>query len=487
LDYRSKKGLAAGINPYYSIKGLGKGSAKVYYALEDKRLTFEDNGQDRTRYRWQARHKWDVGKGTDTTGVLEFNKFSDKDMLKDYFYKEYEEFQDPNDYNYISLVTAKPDYTLQFLLRKRFDKFYSVVERLPEFNIDIKNHRMSKKFPVYYKGNASAVYLNETFANTDPSQKDLNTTRVDTYNQVSYAAKILKFWYCTPYIGTEQTYYSRNRWGDTNLVRGVLKAGIDNSTKFYKVYNVDSCFLGMEIHKLRHIITPTAAYYYTHQPTISPDNLNQFDVIDSVDTANGIILSLENKLQTKRLAGKDWQSVDIARFIVSTDFAFRLKKDIFNIKNDKFKTVDFKLDLIPYPWLYSLSTWSVNTKKYNVQTANVDIVGNGGDKWAVGMGLDYENSDNVDQSNLTLGAFYKINEKWKARIYERYSFEKAAFQESEFTIYRDLHCWLGEVTYNWRNGGGQSLWFALRLKAFPDYPIGLKRTYYRPQFGSVGN
>ena len=78
--------------------------------------------------------------------------------------------------------------------------------------------------------------------------------------------------------------------------------------------------MGLDIHRLRHIITPSANYYYTHQPTISPDNLNQYDSIDAVDTENGVKLAIENKLQTKRPIGEGGAltSVDLATFIVSS-------------------------------------------------------------------------------------------------------------------------------------------------------------------------
>jgi hypothetical protein len=80
---------------------------------------------------------------------------------------------------------------------------------------------------------------------------------------------------------------------------------------------------------------------------------------------------------------------------------------------------------------------------------------------------------------------YKISEKWKIRIYERYNATKAAFEEQQFTLTRDLHCWLAEFTYSTANNGGQNLWLTFRLKAFPQTPIGLKQTYSRPRFGAT--
>ncbi len=488
LDYRSKKGLGEGVNHYYTTKDIGEGAAKFYYTHENDILAFERSGDIiKNRYRYQLRHRWEMGKDTDTTAIVEFNKLSDADVIKDYFYKEYEELQDPDDYNYISVVTSKPNYTTELLLKKRFDKFFSIVERLPEYRIDVKNTRLTEAAPVYYLANASASYLNQTFSNLVSDQKEVGVARVDTYNQISYAARLFKFWSFTPYVGTQQTYYSRNLWGDTNLVRGALKAGIDNSAKFYRIYDVESDFMGLDINKLRHIITPSANYYYTHQPSVDPANLTQFDSIDALAADNGVRLALENKLQTKRLEGEDLKSVDLATFIISTDYGFRLKDDNLSYKSQKFKTVDMQLEAVPYPWLYTLSKMTVNTKQYMIESASIDIVGNGGDAWSLGAGYRYENVETGSSNLVTVGAMYKINDKWKVRAYERLDIAKMGFEEQEYTIIRDLHCWIAEFTYDIKKMEDQAIWIVMRLKAFPETPIGFRRTYYRPRFGASGN
>ena len=486
LDYRSKRGLAEGVNHYYDTDKmkLGAGSFKFYYTHDNDNLAYRPSGEVRSRYRWQARHRWDLGEGTDTSATLEFNKLSDRDVIKDYFYNEYEELGDTPD-NYISFLTQKQDYTTELLIRKRFDKFYAVVERLPEYKIDILNYRIGN-IPLYYSANASGVYLNQTLQKTVPDEKDVNIIRFDAYNQLSYAARLFRSLSVTPYGGIRETYFSRNRWGETNQLRTIYNAGIDSSIKFYKVYEWESNFLGLDIHNLRHIITPTANYYFTHQPGISPDCLNQFDAIDALDTQNGVRLGIENRLQTKRLEGSQMRSVDLATLIVSTDYMFRMKNDQWGLKSDKFKSVDFQLELVPYSWAYLLSKLSVNTKKSLVETTSTDLVAHYGEKWSLAFGHRYEDVETGSTNLFTVDGTYKINDKWKVRAYERLDTQKKAFEEQEYTIYRDLHCWVAELTLNYKSRDNMSLWLVFRLKAFPSYPIGLRRTYSRPRFGAVG-
>lgn len=485
LDYRTKKGLAEGINHYLNTEKVGDGAFKFYYTHENDQLAWDPSGEIRNRYRYQYRHRWDM-KDVDSYLIAEVNKLSDRDVIKDYFYNEYEELGDVPD-NYISLITAKRDYTSEFLVRFQANNFNTVVQRLPEYKINMYNYKIGNT-QFYYNGQLSGVYLNEAFDNTTgEAQKNIGTVRFDNYNQLSYAARLFKAVSTTPYVGMRETYYSRNRWGDTNLMRMAFNAGVDNQVKFYKVYDVTTNWAGLEINKLRHIITPMANYYFVHQPTISPDNLNQFDAIDAIDTQNGVFLGIENRLQTKRGSPGNMKSVDLATLLVGTDYMFRLEKNNWNMKSNKFKSVDLQLELIPYSWAYLVAKMSVNTKKYTVQSGSVDLVMSGGEKWQLVFGTRTENTETEDSTLISLDASYRFNKNWKVRAYERWNATKGCFEEMEYTIYRDLHCWVAEFIYDIKdNMANHQFWLVMRLKAFPDYPVGFRRTLSRPRFGEAG-
>ncbi|MDD5496552.1 MAG: LptA/OstA family protein, partial [Candidatus Omnitrophica bacterium] len=152
IDYRTKKGLAQGIDNYYDTKKIGSGYVKFYQTYENN-FTYYNEGDDdekkiiKSKYSVQWRHRWNIT--DDTLALVEFNKVRDKDFLKDYFYNEYEEQGDPD--NYISVITSKRDYTASLLIRKRMDDYFDVVERLPEYTIDIPNYNF-KNTRFYYKG-----------------------------------------------------------------------------------------------------------------------------------------------------------------------------------------------------------------------------------------------------------------------------------------------------------------------------------------------
>lgn len=484
LDYRTKRGLAEGVNHYYDTDTVGKGAFKFYHTRDHSNLALQKTGEpERTRYRYQFRHKWDM-KETDTTAVLEFNKLSDRDAIKDFIYNEYEELGTEPD-NYISLITTKEDFTFQFLARKRFDDFNTVVERLPEFKIDILNYRIGKT-PFYYQGTAGAVYLNKTFDNTNvfPGQKDLDTFRADTYNQLSYPIRFFRALNTTPFVAARETYYSKGI-DRTNLIRNIFSGGVNNSIKFYKIYDVETNFLGLDIHGLRHIVTPSVNYFHTFDPNITPDNLKQIDDIDALDRQNGFGLVLENRLQTKRFEDERMKSVDLATLIVSTDYTFTLRRNSLEIKDDKLNNIDFLLELVPYSYAYIVARMLVDPYNREVRTGSIDLVSDGGDKWALAVSQRYEKQEAGEVSLLTADGMYRINDMWRVRAYERFNVTKRSFEEQEYTVYRDLHCWVAEFIYDIKDNGEYTFWFALRLKAFPEYPVGIRRTYSHPRFGST--
>jgi len=509
LDYRTKNGIAAGVDDNYKLPGLGEGAVRFYYADEDNPyLSYEPEGVHEAKYRVQVRHKWQID--DDTLFTLEMNKVKDDNFMKYYFLKEWEEQRQPS--NYFSIITTKQDYTTTFGANVRLDKYYDVVQRLPEYIIDIPQYNIKyngESSPLYYNMRTSSVYLQKTFRDTStigPQLKDQDVIRLDTYNRLNYPIKLLKALSTTPYAAVRQTYYSRNALGRTNITRGVFSAGVDNSIKFYKLYDVNTNALDLNINKLRHIITPMANYYYTHQPTVSPGTLMQFDELDALRGQNGFLLSIENKIQTKR----DGVSVDIVDFILSTDYQFKVNQDITpafenaDYNKQKFKSVDMQLELTPYPWIYSLAKMRINTKYALPEWGSVDFVGGKEADRSLAFGYRYERSfdsaivadpdTNGDIVNyLTTDLIYRFNEFWKARIYWRANLDKGYIDEQEYTISRDLHCWTLEFTYDIRpyqsnsTISDQIFWFALRLKAFPDQPLGLRRSYSRTRAGQPGD
>jgi len=480
LDYRTKKGLGEGIDYNFNTDKLGEGNLRYYYTKENNSLVVNPTAPERERYRFQYKHTIDFDERTQ--GTMEFNKLRDKDMIKDYFFAEVEDGWSPD--NYVSVINHNNNYSVQVLARKRFDEFFTVVERQPEVKLQVYNQKLWDT-PLYYQNTMSLVSLDKVYE-TDLNTQREQALRYDTAHRISYVTKLFKFLYTTPYVGTQQTFYSQNRFGDHDLMREIYEYGVDFSTKFYRIFDTKSEKL--DVNQLRHVVSPTIGFHHRQQPSISPTNLHQFDDIDALDYENLIAIGVENKLQTRRGGPDSLESFDLARLLITTNYLYRLKKGNLESKGEgKFDTITYDLELNPFSWISAKTTIDQKVKDYefskSIKHATTDIVYQCADKWDLGLGHIYDGNQGSKASQFTTEVNYKINKDWGLRIYERMDAHKKTWEEQEYTIYKDLHCWLGELTLNF--GDGIAFWMVFRLKAFPDTPIGFKRTYRRPAIGST--
>ena len=127
VDWRSRRGWAHGVDYKYGLRKFGKGNARFYFIHDKEPDEDQELGTELPSNRWRAqlRHKWDVDKNTIMTG--EFHKLSDQAFIKDYFYKEeYERENQPR--TYLMLTGARDNYTFTYLLEKKVNDFFDVVE-----------------------------------------------------------------------------------------------------------------------------------------------------------------------------------------------------------------------------------------------------------------------------------------------------------------------------------------------------------------------
>ncbi len=492
LDYREKKDFASGFDNYYQTRGYGKGFVKTYYMNErdlesnhpwnQPRITHE-----RERYMIHNRHSWDIDRNTDLR--FEYWGLSDTDILKDYFYrKDYERCPTPE--SYLSVIRSRPNYTVSFLGKRRFNKIFTRLEYQPEVKLDIHSVRIGgEDSKLYWQSSNSFANLSRKYAH--PSNIDEDTVRFDTYNKLSRPFKVT-FLHFTPYVAGRETYYTKDKYGNHgDWFRGAFYTGVGVETKFYRIFEVYTNKWGLDVNKLRHIITPKVGYDYIHRPTIASEKLVQFDGLDSISRLNQFTFSLENKLQTKKkvvrsIEGKSeeaFEAVDLARLTVSTSYAYRLSS------GSKFSDVGFDFEFTPFNWLTLEFDTAYDHLQDRFKTFNFDIYADRGDKWKCGLGYRYAHES---YSEAIFEISFRPTPLWKVGIYQNFMFKGYPYskkkiydlREQEYRIIRDLHCWTSEILYTVSRGEGESIYLVFRLKAFPELPLEFGKSYHRPKFGS---
>lgn len=468
LDQRDLKGTAGGADLGYDTKNFGKGTLKTYHMNErDKYYRSADDLRSRNvheteRYRVNLNHRWEID--SSTLAMLEYDKFSDIHFTKDYLYKEYEDNIQPATEAYITHYDDS--YSLSLYSRKRTNRFYSEVERLPEVTLNTVSREIFDS-NLYFRQDIEMANLNKKEAN---SALDTDANRFDTYGELKYPTKLpggLDWVNVVPYEGMRQTYYSKDNVGkDEDFFRGTHYYGMEVNTKFFRIFDYSGNALGLELNKLRHVISPRVNYDYIHTSTVQGSKLGTFDAIDSINKQNLFTFGVQNHLQTKwkQIGSDKLENVDILYFYPWVEYRQNAAPGIKH-----FGYINSELDIKPYRWLNLDSDTVFNQYQKRFQTANIDLYASGSDKWRIGLGKRYDR-DISEQSTASL--YYKINRKWQVGTYTRYLSYTDVFQEQQYTIYRDLHCWLLEMSYNIKladNGATQdrTFFFVFKLKAFP--------------------
>ncbi|MFA5068872.1 MAG: hypothetical protein WC300_03030 [Candidatus Omnitrophota bacterium] len=491
IDYREKKDLAVGADYIYDTKLFGRGSLFGYYINERElkrdhfysKWTDKNGGQpttERQKYIMRARHQWQAS--PDTLVTAELHKYEDQNVLKDYFFRDYEKDERP--LSYVLAAHNMKFGTLSLLTQKRVNRFEQMTELLPEAKLNIHNQRLGES-RFYYKGDFTAANINKVYprhTDDDPGsiEDSQHANMLDSYNQLSYQAN-LGFLSVTPFAGTKQTFLDRQVDTDKSIISGSAYTGVDISTKFYKMFDICASPLGIELNRLRHILTPLFGYLHVSKPTKDSSVM----LSGGVERSSSISLGLENKLQTKWGADKQ-QTIDLAMLLINTTYDFN------NNSGSRFGDFTSKLELRPYGWLTIASDAVIDShQRFHhewLKQINNNIDFNFGKKASLGVGHSYQAGAN----NLIAQAKLDLLPGLRLSVYQDLDFlatrnsEKQirSLKEQEYVITKDLHCWEMDIRFNVTRDSGQEIMLIFRLKAFPDVPFEFGKSYHRPKGGS---
>ena len=488
LDYRNKLGLAEGFGLNLNSPNFGKADFKFYYTDEKPKKLAAGVPSEYERYLVRLRYKWDIDENTNL--ISEFYKIRDEkrkvldpttNILKDYFYREYEKESQP--LSYALFHHAFPNSTFDFLAQKRTNRWYDQLDKLPEARYLLPSFKIAET-PLYFESSSTAANFDKKATTAPVTPDEENVARFDTTNKVLLPLNVA-FLKLTPFVAGRLTVYDKGADGSSLPIRNIFYGGASLSTKLYRIYNINSRFLGMEINGLRHIITPTIDYSYNHKPSKRSSKLKQIDDVDSIEASNVAEFGLSNKLQTKR----NGQSVDLLDFRVSSAYEFKPRITDDQKRGGSLGDLFFKLKILPYSWM-RFEGDAIYSNKYDYfSDANFDFNFNlGKDRW-FGVGERYQRSGG---NQITSSLNWRLNPKWRFSVYNRYELGHdtnlvKGLAEQEYTISRDMHCWEMDITFNRKKDEGSTIWLIFRLKAFPEMEFGLNQSYHKPESGSQSN
>jgi hypothetical protein len=495
LNAYSLRGPALGIDVNYDL-----GEVEQQNTLKMRTFFIEDQGAninqtslgrpriDAGRYRISYQSRTFLA--SDTSLVLEVNKFSDAFMLEDFFPFEFQ--IDPQPQTFLELIKQGDAYALSLFARYQVNDFLQTTEKLPEVSWEVVRTPLFNS-PIYYEATTTAGWYQlaqpvGTFFNPTLNP-DYSSFRFDTFHQVSYPNMYFGFLSLVPRAGFRTTYYSRTgdvTPGDPALgipfgsvvyepggTRFVFNAGFDTSFKLSHVYEgVQAHWLGLD--GLLHVIQPYADYSWVSTPNIGPGKVlpydrfltstylppidfPQFTATDSIAHMSVLRLGVLNKFETRRdNATHQWITVDT---FLDVNFKNPFEQTYYS-------DIQAQIRFNPVPWLYltefaqipwidKKQFWEFNTVLTWTVTPNIDLT----------LLHSYLNHNPLEPktNSIYLQTYFRINSNWGFSILEEYDQTTGRLGIQKYTFHRDLSSWVASLGLFENNNGGNKTTYGVEL------------------------
>ncbi len=433
LDWMEKRGWGQGFDSRYRLGEKGNGILYLYH-INEKGIEY-DPGKDnyhnppdapRTK-RWKARLKHRQEVSRDTTSLLHLYFLSDETFTKDYSVDIRDRLRTELE-SYFTLTTTKPNYNLRLLVSKKEDlveREAKKLERIPEFSYRLNPQRIGRT-PLFYKIDATLVNFHQPL-------EDIYTMRGDGKFSLRRASfPLFRRTRLTPEISYRQTWYEESG-GKEEVFRGAYGAGLRMDTRIARY------------------VRNEVSYEFGRQLDEDLEAPFRFDRVDSSQNWNEIENTLRLRLKglDLRLSGgydfdKKEEEIeknfkDLRTYLTvfpASGVKFHMNTD-YNIYEEEFKRIsaDFEMRMRG-----PLEQFRIGTRYYN-----------GG-----------EFTDLTNQLTLRLGG------KWKLDFSSRFDLNEGEFEEKDYLLWRDLHCW--EARFLFREMR-EELLLGLNIKAFPQAVI----------------
>ena len=487
-DWRSKRGFGGGIDFGYHFRRLKTNGLIHTYLTQDHRAPLPsaanpyENREDRARGKVTWKHRTDFGPYTNF--ILRFQRLADEFFLQDFFEREFRSDVEPT--SFATFTHNSDRHGLYIFNQKRINSFENVTERLPEIRFDWKNAPFFSD-RLYYENASSIANLNQKFSR---SYEDKNTFRFDTLHEWTLPMKWNEI-KLTPSANFRETIYSRDRFDPDPRARTSFGTAVDLRTQFYRVFNVTSDALGIEINQLRHVFEPSIRYDGTLESTVSNEELVEFDSVDQVDDANRVTFGFENRIQTKRVVGGNMKRIDLVS--LNTFLSYDFHPDGEHSRSG-LSLWSGELQIRPYEWLQFEVRYEYDMVRDRFHELNEDLLARKG-RFHVLFGhrlvpqRKFLNAEGNNQFVFDTG--WWLNTRWKIGGHIRWDAESHDLEEWQISATRDLHDFLLDFGYNVRhsdiNRSNKELFFIFRLKAFPEYSLksGNNASFSEPRIGTT--
>ncbi len=451
-DFLALRGPAVGVDFQYT-KPNYSGYASTYYVNDDEEFDINDipvETKNRGHFLWRHRQKV----LNDWVAQIEVSHVSDRGFFREYYQPEFKMEENRNTSLYLKKASGNKAITFfaehqlrtydtlidSIRLSRKNESFPELKYRIigeplrdgrlnftSETELEYQNRLFDRITPLKaetkFLGRGELLTAERVFDRASARFAPEETIRFDTYNVLNAPFSIMGQRF-NPYIGMRFTGYSesvkvdpvtgRNVGSGTARGRAAVPIGINTNTTLSRTYSVYNKFLN--INRLRHVMVPELSFDFIPVVTQDPEDLNQFDGTDALDTYQSVKLALRNRLQTKRgKAGRE-KTVDVVD--LDTELNLFPGNSGLNRKRDDYIGWYFRINLTDNLAVLSEGN-EFNLRKGGVDILNCGLLYEYLPKWRFSIGNRY-----IDDfsSTVLFSSTFDISEKWGVTFTEQYDF-----------------------------------------------------------------
>ncbi len=463
-DIYAKRGLGLGQDFAWKTP-VGHGAIETYYINDhdpyNKNDTLAEQAlTDSQRYRIKLTDHEKIDE--ETYFATKLNWLSDPAIIRTFFTET-----DANPENYAVIQRATEDYAASVRVDHRLNDFYTTVNRMPETTYDWYRSRLSDS-PFYFESENNLGFFEKQYSVSEtnlpsvfnsgtnlPSvfNNDYSSGRFDSYNRLFLPLKFQEFFNVIPRAGYRGTWYSETKGSSDANYRNIVEFGTLSAFKTYKTLTEKSGFYGTG---LRHVLEPYADYSYRPKPNLQPNEIYQFDSIDTLDKQNEVRFGARNLLQTKRSLKR------IANFVDSDIYTTGRFDPATGQRNFTNLVVDTELSLTDYFSIRSDLQYDWYTHSINPANARLQLVTDDQSEYS----FEYRYLDGV-RSLYTPRVRLFPNDKWSYELSASYDQTFNEWYERKILVNHKFSCVGLGVGLRVDAYDDMMLWVQFWLTAFP--------------------
>ncbi|TES92280.1 MAG: LPS-assembly protein LptD [Candidatus Cloacimonadota bacterium] len=470
FDIYEKKGIRTNVEGRYIVDPFLSGNMSGSY--------INDTSVKTKRWNFYLNHRQTLARRLNLTAHADF--MSDVNYNVDYSEEEIVQLNKEIE-SYVSLSKSWSGANMNFLVNEKRDLAKKTTDRrLPRIGFSLSSRRIipvKKDTPPRWY-NSPYISYSSKFINKIHKDEDTTITHYGLANNFKLQApqKIFSYFNISPSLKLWENIYDEDADGNRYQVRSYYSTSLSFNTVIYGISKGGIS----KFEKFRHIIKPSLSYNYSPEEE-NPEKYYSLEGMGVGSAQKNLSFSLSNLLQTKMKRGGKEKKINLINMKTSVSYNFKKDEEQFsNIRNtfeiEPVKQFSTRVETEHSPYTRELKKFTVRTTlKFQgslVKRDSYEVETKERKTWRINVTHNFVKGigENIDSQQLFGGVNTWVTKNWKIGYNTRYDFTEKRLINQSLSIYRDIHCW--EAQFSWNSYGGRWKYdFKIKIKKIPEIKV----------------